>query len=122
MLELRFEIFAREPVRVPAMDVSFLRPGGFRLFTVSSGRSSTGLSPTEKARRWAIDIALDPPRIMPQRIYFDVGVSLHPQGEYELLWYHAAEIEVRPSPETGAFAPNSLLWTPSRVTATPLER
>ena len=121
-LNMRFEISAGEPVRVPAVDVSFLRPGGFRLFTVSSGRASGDHDPYTKARRWVIDMVLQPLRIMPQRIYFDVGVSLHPQGEYELLWYHAAEIEVRPSPETGAFAPNSLLWTPSRVTATPLER
>ena len=80
------------------------------------------LDPYTKATRWAIDMVLQPLRIMPQRIYFDVGVSVYPQGEYQLLWNHAAEIEIRPSPETEAFAPNSLLWTPSRVTATPLER
>ncbi|MCK5377287.1 MAG: ATP-binding cassette domain-containing protein [Acidobacteria bacterium] len=121
-LQMRFEIAADEPVRVPNVEVSFYRSGGFRIFTASSGSASGDLDPYTKATRWAIDMVLQPLRIMPQRIYFDVGVSVYPQGEYQLLWNHAAEIEIRPSPETEAFAPNSLLWTPSRVTATPLER
>jgi lipopolysaccharide transport system ATP-binding protein len=83
--ELRVEVtvFARKPLRQPAVDIAFHSGGRTRLFALQSDRMVGG-APSVVRGRWILEFRIKNPGFTVSEIYFDVGIRLG-RGPYFLL-------------------------------------
>ena len=112
-LDLTMTIDCNKAMTCPMVDIAFFRLDGCKLFALQSYHL-LDYNEDDRRNRWVLRFLLSNASLVPQTIYFDIGVRDR-GGGYLIHWIRIAEIKVQDRDHLMKVTSDSLIWPDVRA-------